>query len=232
MYIKLLLSFLVFLGLGLIPTGSYSKSNLNYEIVFGNQPVGQLSFKIEEGQFYQKLDIFSKITGSPLGLRDGTYNMSSIFFKFSQQGNTWFESTKDTLLSSRSTLIKSQSDKVLEVKIKPKSEQTPLSSNLIKIDKFYNPAQALQKVLQFPCSKEFQAYDGRRLIQILPTHEKTSLKCNYSYQVTRGPGHLRPLYLKNFTISVHRKDKFDKIGNYLIFKNFLSTFYLINSDAE
>ena len=158
--------------------------------------------------------------------------MSSIFLKSSQQGKTWFESTKDTLLSSRSTVIKSHNNKVIEVIIKPKSKKTSLSSNVIKIDSFYNPAQALHKVLQFPCSKEFQVYDGRRLIQILPMHEKTILKCSYSYQVTRGPSHLPPLYLKNFEISVHRKDKFDKIVNYLIFKNFLSTFYLINTDAE
>ena len=124
MYIKILFPYILCLGLGLIPTGSISEVGLNYEIVYGNKPVGQLSFKIEEDQFYQKLNIFSKISGSPLGLRDGTYNMSSSFLKFSKNGNTWYESIKNIAISSRSTVIKSQNNKVLEVKINPKSERT------------------------------------------------------------------------------------------------------------
>ena len=97
MYIKLLFSIYCISRTWLDTNSFLFKSSLNYEIVYGNKPVGQLSFKIEEDQFYQKLNIFSNISGSPLGLRDGTYNMSSIFLKSSQQGNTWFESTKDTL---------------------------------------------------------------------------------------------------------------------------------------
>ena len=225
MYIKVLFPCFVCLGLGLIPTSSNSKGGLDYEIVYGNKPVGQLSFTIEEDQFYQKLNIFSNISGSPLGLRDGTYNMSSNFLKFSKNGNTWYESNKNTTSYSRSTVIKSQSNKVLEVKITPKSERTSLSSNVNEIDKFYNPAQAFFKILKFPCSKEFQVYDGRRLIQILPTPENTSLKCTYSYQVAGGPGHFPPLQLKKFKIIVHRMDKNTNIGNYLIFKKFLSALY-------
>ena len=232
MYTKLLFPYFVCLGLGLIPTVSNSDGILDYDIVYGNKPVGQLSFTIEEDQFYQKLNIFSNISGSPLGLRDGTYNMSSNFLKFSTYGNTWYESIKNTGISSRSTLIKSQSNKILEVKINPKSERTSLSSNVIEIDDFYNPAQALLKVLTFPCSTEFKVYDGRRLIQVLPTQEKSNLKCSYSYQVTRGPGHLPPLHLKKFKIIVHREDKNTNIGNYLIFKKFLSTLYLINTDTQ
>ena len=232
MYSKILFLYFLCLGLGLIPTGSISDVVLDYEIVYGNKPVGQLSFTIEEDQFYQKLNIFSNISGSPLGLRDGTYNISSTFLKFSKNGTTWYESTKNTAISSRSTVIKSQSNKILEVKIKPKRERTSLSSKVIEIDEFYNPAKALLKVLKFPCSKEFQVYDGRRLIQILPTHEKTSLTCSYSYQVTRGPGHLPPLNLKKFKIVVNRKDKNTNIGNYLIFKKFLSALYLIETNAE
>lgn len=232
MYIKILFPYILCLGLGLIPTGSISDVVLDYEIVYGNKPVGQLSFTIKDDQFYQKLNIFSNISGSPLGLRDGTYNVSSNFFKFSKNGNTWYESIKNTAISSRSTFIKSQNKKILEVKIKPKSEITSLSSKVIEIDDFYNPAQALLKVLKFPCSKEFQVYDGRRLIQILPTPENTNLKCSYSYQITRGPGHLPPLHLKKFKIIVHREDKNTDIGNYLIFKKFLSTLYLIETNAE
>ena len=232
MYTKLLFPYFVCLGLGLIPTVSSSGGILDFDVVYGNKPVGQLNFTIEEDQFYQKLNIFSNISGSPLGLRDGTYNMSSNFLKFSKHGNTWYQSIKNTGISSRSTLIKSQSNKILEVKVNPKSERTSLSSNVIEIDDFYNPAQALLKVLTFPCSKEFKVYDGRRLIQILPTHEKSNLKCSYSYHVTRGPGHLPPLHLKKFQIVVHREDKNTKTGNYLIFKKFLSTLYLIETDAE
>lgn len=231
-YIKILFPYFVCLGLGFIPTGSNSEGSLDYEIVYGNKPVGQLSFTIEEDQFYQKLNIFSNISGSPLGLRDGTFNMSSNFLKFSTHGNTWYESIKNTGISSRSTLIKSQSNKILEVKIKPESERTSLSSKDIEIDDFYNPAQGLLKVLKFPCSKEFQVYDGRRLIQILPKHDKSNLKCSYSYQVASGPGHLPPLHLKKFNIIVHREDKNKEIGNYLIFKKFLSTLYLIETDAK
>ena len=215
-----------------MPTVSNSEGSLDYEIVYGNKPVGQLSFTIDEDQFHEKINIFSKISGSPLGLRDGTYNMSSNFLKSSTNGNTWYESNKNTATSSRSTVIKSQNKKILEVKIQPKSERTSLSSNVTKIDDFYNPAQALSKVLTFPCSKEFQVYDGRRLIQILPTPEKTNLKCSYSYQVARGPGHLPPLHLKKFKIIVHREDKNTNIGNYLIFKKFLSTLYLIETNAD
>lgn len=232
MYIKVLFPYFICLGLGLIPTGSNSERSLDYEIVYGNKPVGQLSFTIDENQFNEKINIFSKISGSPLGLRDGTYNMSSNVLKSSKNGNTWYESNKNTAISSRSTVIKSQNKKILEVKIQPKSERTYLSSNVTKIDDFYNPAQALSKVLTFPCSKEFQVYDGRRLIQILPTPEKTNLKCSYSYQITRGPGHLPPLHLKKFKIIVHREDKNTNIGNYIIFKKFLSTLYLIETDAE
>ena len=215
-----------------MPTVSNSEGILDYEIVYGNKPVGQLSFKIDENQFHEKINIFSKISGSPLGLRDGTYNMSSNFLKSSTNGNTWYESNKNTAISSRSTVIKSQNKKILEVKIQPKGERTSLSSKDIKIDDFYNPAQALLKVLTFPCSKEFQVYDGRRLIQILPTPKKTNLKCSYSYQVARGPGHLPPLHLKKFKIIVHREDKNTNIGNYLIFKKFLSTLYLIETNAD
>ena len=215
-----------------MPTVSNSEGILDYEIVYGNKPVGQLSFTIDEDQFHEKINIFSKISGSPLGLRDGTYNMSSNFLKSSTNGNTWYESNKNTAISSRSTVIKSQNKKILEVKIQPKGERTSLSSKDIKIDDFYNPAQALLKVLTFPCNKEFQVYDGRRLIQILPTPEKTNLKCSYSYQVARGPGHLPPLHLKKFKIIVHREDKNTNIGNYLIFKKFLSTLYLIETNAD
>ena len=74
---------------------------MDYEIVYGNKSIGQLNLKIEEDQFYQKVNIFSKIIGSPLGLRDGTYSMSSVFFKLSQNSNTLFESIKDTSFSSR-----------------------------------------------------------------------------------------------------------------------------------
>jgi len=215
-----------------MPTVSNSEGSLDYEIVYGNKPVGQLSFTIDEDQFHEKINIFSKISGSPLGLRDGTYNMSSNFLKSSTNGNTWYESNKNTAISSRSTVIKSQNKKILEVKIQPNGERTSLSSNVTKIDDFYNPAQALSKVLTFPCSKEFQVYDGRRLIQILPTPEKTNLKCSYSYQVARGPGHLPPLHLKKFKIIVHREDKNTNIGNYLILKKFLSTLYLIETNAD
>ena len=46
------------------------------------------------------------------------------------------------------------------------------------------------------------------------------------------PGHIFPLGLKKFRIIVHRKNKFDTIGNYLIFKTFLSKIYLIRDFAD
>lgn len=232
MYIKLLFSIIYFLVVFLAPSNSFSKNTLEYNIIFNNKPIGRLIIMIHEDRYDQKLDLVGEILDSPLGLYDGTYNISSKFYRIKGNIKTTFEHRKKTLFKSRSTFMATDNGKLVDIKIIPESAKTSLSSTSIEIAKFHNPAQALLKILHFPCSKTFQVFDGRRTVKISPIKSKNELECRYLYRVREGPGHLIPINLKNFDLQVKRMNKNDDIGSYLSFGSFLSKVYLVSSELE
>lgn len=168
-----------------------------FTLSLGSRAVGQMSLTSE------RLDI--RVDESPLGVADGTFAASSRMVRM-EDGRVVRQYLSDAPRKSRKISILHDAGTVIDTTVSPSSDATEMSA----------PAAVPQGVVDFvqglnvitaasACPGGMTLYEGRRLIRLDPTgstSDGATRTCDYSYRVTGGPGHLRPLSIRNATVQI------------------------------
>lgn len=168
-----------------------------FSVQLGTRDLGSLTY-----HGGAKATLQSSLDSTPMGVFNGTFSAQSEQTSAGQQ----FRSVSKSSRKSREIAILIVEGRAQETVVTPASEMTDLSNVAAVPVGVIDPVGAFgQFVTANGCPSAFRFYDGRRAILVQPTGQNKSegqLVCDMSYQVSDGPGHLSPLYIKSISINL------------------------------
>ena len=171
-------------------------------ISFFGKKVGFIKVRQISNIDSKEIRVDGKISSSLFKIFNGEFKYKTTFTeKNSRASRLNYESSVDATFKERKINYRVGNDRLISVDVFPKNEETKFS-NPEQIDfDFIDPAYAITKLMSTPCKDSFKVYDGRRIIEVIPTGPASKLECGYVYKIEKGPGHLSPFNFKTFEIS-------------------------------
>lgn len=198
-YLSKMLLFVVSL-LALLASPSWAQT---FEVNLGGRTLGTLTYtrdgKVETMQ--------STLNKTPLGVFNGNYEGKSQPVKSGsgKKVHQYLGVKKSTRKSRKSSVLFDQGT-AIETTIDPVKDRTDLSEVAAVPNQVVDPVAAFGRLVAAShCPEPFQFYDGRRVITLAPDGSSQNggvLNCDMSYEVTHGPGHLSPLYIRSISVSL------------------------------
>ncbi len=181
----------------------------SFAVNLGDRTLGTMTFQ-RNGD---ALQLRSSLNNTPLNLFNGTLDASSRPVRL-QTGEVRRQllALSDTTRKNRQVSILFDRGVVTDVVINPTSEKTAVSGPAQVPQGVLDPVSAFGQIVSSQgCPDVMQIYDGRRVVR-LATSQTTPIangvRCDVSYQVIAGPGHLAPLSFKNASVSL----RYDAMG--------------------
>lgn len=182
-FVLLSVALWAFAALGAMPAAADT-----FRAMLGGRVLGTLEYRPVRGGAALR----TVLDNTPLGVGDG------VFLGQTRQQGAALRYTGDSTSArkERQISVLLSGGRVVEVQIEPADERTPLSDAAAVPDGVIDPVTAFGLLIGAgDCPAAFQIYDGRRVIAVRPRGaeaEGTGMRCQMSYDVIAGPGHLSP----------------------------------------
>lgn len=180
-----------------VVSGSAWGDGAQYQIMLGNRQIGLLAFE-EDGR---NPGLRASLGNTPLGLADGTFSADTIV----DDGVVSYRS-ESRGSKNRDISATRRAGRVTELMVVPPQEMTGLSDARKVPSGVVFPTEVLQELVNAgTCPMPMTMYDGRRVVQIVTTamtQEGNAVRCELSYRVVLGPGHLAPFYFNSLKVQV------------------------------
>jgi hypothetical protein len=173
--------------------GPASADTLTFRLIFGGSDIGEVSHDISG----TTETLSSNVSGSPLGVMDGTFVGTSR----AKAGQVSYDSEGKSPAEQRLISTRTSDAQALETRITPASEATDLSDPKSVPPGTVDPVRGFGRLIRGQgCPDPFTIYDGRRVVQVTTVAAKqqdATLTCDIAYKVIAGPGHVSPFRFRN-----------------------------------
>lgn len=181
-------------GFGILSAAATAET---FTLSLGDRAVGQMTLGNDR--------LILNVDDSPMGVANGTFTATSKRVQMSDGRQVW-QYLSDTPRKGRKISVLHDAGQVIDTTVSPSGDITDMSAPTAVPGGISDFVQAMNVMTKASsCPGAMTLYEGRRVVALRPTGSTVTgdaQSCDYSYQVTGGPGHLSPLSVRNATVEV------------------------------